>query len=133
MARHAPGHRVDGVFHGDAFFGELGGQFLDRVLGTGDGQTIAGHDDHGFGVAKHKGGIVGAAALDRALHGRARSCGGRGIAAEAAQDHIEERAVHRLAHDVAQDRAADEPTSEPAMISIELFSEKPMPAAAQPE
>jgi hypothetical protein len=29
--------------------------------------------------------------------------------------------------------APDEPTSEPAMISIELFSEKPMPAAAQPE
>ncbi len=26
-----------------------------------------------------------------------------------------------------------EPTSEPAMISIELFSEKPIPAAAQPE
>ena len=26
-----------------------------------------------------------------------------------------------------------EPTREPAMISIELFSEKPMPAAAQPE
>jgi len=26
-----------------------------------------------------------------------------------------------------------EPTSEPAMISIELLSEKPMPAAAQPE
>ncbi|MNF94250.1 hypothetical protein D3C84_769550 [compost metagenome] len=29
--------------------------------------------------------------------------------------------------------APDEPTSEPAMISIELFSEKPIPAAAQPE
>ncbi|MNN10562.1 hypothetical protein D3C81_1234890 [compost metagenome] len=29
--------------------------------------------------------------------------------------------------------APDEPTSEPAMISIGLFSEKPMPAAAQPE
>ena len=29
--------------------------------------------------------------------------------------------------------APDDPTSEPAMISIELFSEKPMPAAAQPE
>jgi hypothetical protein len=27
------------------------------------------------------------------------------LAAEAAQDHVEERAVHRLAHDVAQDRA----------------------------
>ena len=29
--------------------------------------------------------------------------------------------------------APEEPTSEPAMISIELFSEKPIPAAAQPE
>src|SRR6202011_4839875 len=29
--------------------------------------------------------------------------------------------------------APDEPTSDPAMISIGLFSEKPMPAAAQPE
>ncbi|VVE56582.1 hypothetical protein PCO31111_05132 [Pandoraea communis] len=29
--------------------------------------------------------------------------------------------------------APDEPTSEPAMMSIGLFSEKPMPAAAQPE
>ncbi len=29
--------------------------------------------------------------------------------------------------------APEEPTSEPAMISIELLSEKPMPAAAQPE
>jgi hypothetical protein len=29
--------------------------------------------------------------------------------------------------------APDEPTSEPAMISIGLLSEKPMPAAAQPE
>ncbi|SAL04324.1 hypothetical protein AWB83_07011 [Caballeronia ptereochthonis] len=29
--------------------------------------------------------------------------------------------------------APDEPTSDPAMISIGLLSEKPMPAAAQPE
>ena len=29
--------------------------------------------------------------------------------------------------------APDDPTSEPAMISIGLLSEKPMPAAAQPE
>src|SRR5471032_2499912 len=29
--------------------------------------------------------------------------------------------------------APDEPTSEPAMISMALLSEKPMPAAAQPE
>ena len=35
---------------------------------------------------------------------------GGGLAAEAAQDHVEERAVHRLAHDVRQDgaRAADQ-------------------------
>ncbi|MOA49836.1 hypothetical protein D3C78_1727710 [compost metagenome] len=29
--------------------------------------------------------------------------------------------------------APEEPTREPATISIELFSEKPIPAAAQPE
>ena len=29
--------------------------------------------------------------------------------------------------------APDDPTSEPAMISMGLLSEKPMPAAAQPE
>ncbi len=29
--------------------------------------------------------------------------------------------------------APEEPTSDPAMISIGLLSEKPMPAAAQPE
>src|SRR5271170_2035119 len=29
--------------------------------------------------------------------------------------------------------APDEPTSDPAMISIGLFSEKPIPAAAEPE
>ncbi len=29
--------------------------------------------------------------------------------------------------------APEEPTSEPAMMSMALLSEKPMPAAAQPE
>src|ERR1700755_3264543 len=39
-----------------------------------------------------------------------------------------------IARHMMYDRMApDEPTSEPAMISIGLFSEKPMPAAAQPE
>src|ERR1700724_2484924 len=39
-----------------------------------------------------------------------------------------------IARHMMYDRIApDEPTSEPAMISIGLFSEKPIPAAAQPE
>ena len=39
-----------------------------------------------------------------------------------------------IARHMMYDRIApDEPTSDPAMISIGLFSEKPMPAAAQPE
>src|SRR4029453_333799 len=39
-----------------------------------------------------------------------------------------------IARHMMYDRIApDEPTSEPAMISIELFSEKPIPAAAHPE
>ena len=39
-----------------------------------------------------------------------------------------------IARHMMYDRIApDDPTSEPAMISIELFSEKPMPAAAHPE
>ncbi|VVE90616.1 hypothetical protein PBR20603_04602 [Pandoraea bronchicola] len=39
-----------------------------------------------------------------------------------------------MARHMMYDRIApDEPTSEPAMMSIGLFSEKPMPAAAQPE
>ncbi|MNE51622.1 hypothetical protein D3C80_1462580 [compost metagenome] len=36
-------------------------------------------------------------------------------------------------HMMYERMAPDEPTREPAMISIELFREKPIPAAAQPE
>src|SRR5438445_13867391 len=39
-----------------------------------------------------------------------------------------------IARHMMQDRIApEEPTSEPAMMSMALLSEKPMPAAAQPE
>src|ERR1700709_1820978 len=39
-----------------------------------------------------------------------------------------------IARHMMYDRIApDEPTSEPAIISIGLFNEKPIPAAAQPE
>ena len=36
-------------------------------------------------------------------------------------------------HMMYERMAPDEPTSDPAMISIALFNEKPIPAAAQPE
>jgi hypothetical protein len=39
-----------------------------------------------------------------------------------------------IARHMMYDRMApDEPTSEPAMMSIELLSENPIPAAAHPE
>ena len=59
------------------FCDQLGGQLLDRVLRARDRQAVAGDDDHRLGVAEDEGGVVGAAALDRALLGLA---GGRGRA-----------------------------------------------------
>ena len=67
VARHAAGDRVDRVLHGDALLGQLGGELLHRMLGARHRQAVAGHDDHGLGVAQHEGRVVGAAALDRAL------------------------------------------------------------------
>jgi len=49
----------------------------------------------------------------------AATAGRSRLAAEAAEDHRDEGAVHRVAHDVGQDRA-EEPTSAPVMISAEL-------------
>ena len=78
VAGHAPRHRMDGVFDGHAFFGQLGGEFFDRVLGTGHGQTVARDNDHGFGIAHDEGRIVGTAAFDAALLLGASS-GGAGV------------------------------------------------------
>ena len=50
-----------------------------------------------------KGRILRRADLDRPV--AVIRGGRRGLAAEAAQDHVEDRAVHPLAHDVAEDRA----------------------------
>ena len=56
------------------------------------------------GVLHDEGGVVGRAELDRLLLAAA-AAGRRGLAAEAAEDHRDEGAVHRVAHDVGQDRA----------------------------
>ena len=51
----------------------IGGQLFHRARRR---QALAGHDDYGFGAAEHQGGIVSAAALDRALLGCAAGCYG---------------------------------------------------------
>src|SRR5690606_34258381 len=100
MARHAPRDRMDGVAHRNAHVGKLLGEFLHRVLGARHGQPVPRHDDYGFGVAQNEGGVVGAAALYRALL-PATAAGRNLVTTEATQNHVEERAVHGLAHDVA--------------------------------
>src|SRR3546814_1164428 len=65
----------------------------------------AGDDDDLFGLRHEEGGILGTAALPRAVDrgvAAARACA---VAAEAARDHADEAAVHRATHDVRQDRA----------------------------
>ena len=76
------------------------GLVLFRDYGLRHRHAVAGDDDDAVGVVERAGDAVGVdgdhLALD--LHRRARG------AAEAAQDHRDEAAVHRLAHDVAEDR-----------------------------
>jgi len=106
VPRHAAGDRVDRVLHGHAHVRQLLGQLHQRVLRTGHRQAVAGNDDHGVGVGQQEGGVVGRTGLHVALQLRARRAAGIGVGTEAAEDHVEERAVHRLAHDVREDRAA---------------------------
>jgi hypothetical protein len=105
VARHAPGHRVDGVLDGDALLGELGGQFLHGMLGPRHGQAVAGHDDHGLGIAQHKGGVVGAAALDGCAAAAPPAAAVPASPPKPPRITLKNAAVHGLAHDVAQDRA----------------------------
>src|SRR3546814_14343005 len=64
----------------------------------------SGDDDHLGGVLHQEGGVVRRARLHLAVV-VAGSGHSRGFAAEAAEDHVEDRAVHPLAHDVAEDGA----------------------------
>ena len=104
VAWHAARHRVDGVLDRDAFFGEFSGQLFDRVLCTGHGQTITGHDDHSLGIAQYECGVVCTAGLDGPLL-LSTTHGCSSFTTKAAQDDVEERAVHGLAHDVRKDGA----------------------------
>ena len=104
VAGHAARHRVDGVLHLDALGLQLVRHLAQGVLRLRHRHAVARHDDDLRGVLHDEGGVVGRALLHRPGLDRA-AAGGRGLAAEAAEDHRDEAAVHALAHDVGQDRA----------------------------
>ena len=85
------------------------GQLADGVLGLGDREAVAGHDDHLLGVGQLDRDVVGADLADRAAGAGGRP-GGRVAATEAADHDVHDRAVHRVGHELGQDRAgrADE-------------------------
>ena len=66
MARHPSGDRMDRVLHVDAARLEELGQLADLVLGLGDGQAVAGDDDHVLGVGQLDRRVVGRDLADRA-------------------------------------------------------------------
>ena len=110
VARHPAGDRVDRVLHVDAARLEQLGQLADGVLGLGDGEAVAGHDDDVLGVGQLDRDVVDADLADRAAPaptGRRR----RAVAAAEPADHdVQDRPVHGVGHELGQDRArgADE-------------------------
>ncbi|MPL99903.1 hypothetical protein SDC9_46124 [bioreactor metagenome] len=123
---HVPGQtardRVDREADVLALAAQDRGQLRHRHLRLRHGHAIARNDDHAVGVAQR---IGHALRVDRHLlaghfHRRARR------AAEAAEDHRDERAVHRLAHDVGQDcaRGADEGAGHDQQIVAEREADR---------
>ena len=103
MAGHAAGNGMDGVFHLDAFLLEPVGHFAQGMLRLRHRHAVAGHDDHLAGILHDEGRVLGGALLHRPLFLAGRRS--RDLAAEPAENHRNEAAVHALAHDVGQDRA----------------------------
>ena len=66
MARHTTSHRVDGVLHRNALFGQQGSHFLDGVLSLSDGHAVAGDDDNFISVGHLDGNVSGRGGLHRA-------------------------------------------------------------------
>ncbi len=60
VAGHAAGDGVDRVADGDAALLQLVGDLLDRVLGLGDGEAVAGDDHDRVGVGELDRGVLGA-------------------------------------------------------------------------
>ena len=107
MAGHTAGHGVDGVFDVHAFLLEQIRHLAQHLLRLRHRHAIARHHDDLLGVLHHIGRVFRAAGLDRrtvaiATTARARHAA---IRAKAAQQHIDDRAVHPLAHDVGENGA----------------------------
>ena len=85
----------------------------ERVLRLRLRHAVARHDDDLRGVLHDEGRVIRRALLDRAAFLRATRRRSR-LAAEAAENDREERAVHALAHDVGEDRTrgADQRTGD---------------------
>ena len=77
VARHAPGHRMDGVRDVDAARLEQVGQLAHGVLRLRHGKAVAGHDDDLLGVGQLDGRIVEADLAHAAARARGRGAGAR--------------------------------------------------------
>ena len=122
VAGHAASHRMDGIAHAAAPGFHHVGQFLDLVLGLGEGHAVAGHDDQvlhvgqsgngsrllhgsfldfGSGLSRRGGGLRGFSSFFLRRHGLRN-----GLDHGLAQQDAGELAVHGPAHDLGQQHAA---------------------------
>ena len=108
VAGHPAGDRVDRVVDLGAARDQQVDQLAQRVLGLGDREAVAGHDDHPVGVAEHDRDVLGAGRLHRPVGGLAAA--ERRAALERAEQDVGHRAAHGLGHQQGEERAgrADE-------------------------
>ena len=104
MAGHPARDRVDRVVDGDPALLELVGDLLDRVLGLGDGEAVAGDDHDGVGVGELDRRVLGADRDVGPFLARPAAAAGGG-AAEAGEEDVGDRAVHRRRHLQGEDRS----------------------------
>ena len=112
MPRHAPGDRMDGELDLDIARLQQLHHLLQRMLGLGHRHAVARHHDDAVGILHPIDRILDRSRFDALL---GRDCTGAfaaaAIGAEAAEDHVDDAAVHRPAHDVREDGAGE---SQPA-------------------
>ncbi len=101
---HPARHRVDRVVDLDAPVAQHVDQLAQRVLRLGDGQPVAGHDDHPVGVAQQDRDVLGPGRADRPVGGHAGAQGGAAL--QRPEQDVGHRAAHRRGHQLGQERAA---------------------------
>ena len=130
VARHAPGHRVDRVVDRHPSLLQLVSHLLDRMLGLGDGQTVArdDHDDVGVGELDRR--ILGADRGHRTLPRRCpRPPPGR--PPKPAKRMLPTERFIAVAISIVR-IVPEEPTKVPATISATLSRANPAAAAESP-